>query len=152
MVAGPSRIGRAISDAQVAQAFDEQGITGARRDSILKLNNVARDSMMARNGWIRFWMGYDPLPVAKRVRMPVLILQGATDRQVTADQAEELAAAVRSGGNRDVTVRVFPNMNHLLVEDPEGAFGGYAKLASLEVRKDFLGALADWLGQRLAAR
>ena len=152
MVAGPSRVGRAISDAQVAQMFDEQGLTGARRDSMVKANDTARDSLVAKNAWVRFWMSYDPLPVVKRVRVPVLILQGATDRQVTADQAEELAAAARSGGNRDVTVRVFPDMNHLLVQDPVGAYGGYAKLASMDVRKDFLGALADWLGQRLAPR
>ncbi len=149
MIAGPSRVGRTISDEQIAYSFEEQGITGAQRDSLTRVNDVARDSLMAQNAWIRFWMSYDPLPVAKRVRVPVLILQGATDRQVTADQAAELAAAVRSGGNKDVTVRVFPNMNHLLVEDPVGGYTGYAKLPSLEVRKDLLGSLADWLAMKL---
>jgi hypothetical protein len=152
MVAGPSRVGRRISDAQIAYAMDEASVTGAKRDSMLKVNDASRESMMAQNGWIRFWMNYDPLPVARRVRAPVLILQGATDRQVTADQAEELAAAVRAGGNRDVTVRVFANMNHLLVEDAHGGYSGYAKLPSLDVRKDFLGALADWLAMKLSSR
>ena len=152
MVAGPSRVGRRISDAQVAYVMDEAKLTGAARDSALRVNDAARDTMMTQNAWIRFWMSYDPLPVARRVKAPVLILQGATDRQVTADQAEELAAAVRSGGNRDVTVRVFPNMNHLLVEDPHGGYAGYATLPSLEVRKDFLGVLADWLAAKLTSR
>ena len=151
LVAGPSRVGRAISDAQIAHMFDEQGITGAKRDSLVRLNDIARDSMIAQSAWARFWMSYDPLPVARRLRTPVLILQGETDRQVTADQADELAAAVRSGGNRDVTVRIFPDMNHLLVHDPDGGYTGYASLPSLEVRKDFLGALSDWLSRKLNA-
>jgi len=36
----------------------------------------------------------------------VLILQGALDRQITSGQADTLAAAIREGGNRDVTVQV----------------------------------------------
>ena len=149
MVAGPSRIGRRISDAQVAYVMDEANLTGAERDSALRINDAARDTLMTQSAWIRFWMSYDPLPVARRVKAPVLILQGATDRQVTADQADELAEAVRSGGNHDVTVRVFPNMNHLLVEDPDGGYSGYSQLPSLEVRKDLLGTLADWLATKL---
>lgn len=150
LIAGPSRIGREISDSQVAHVFDAQGLKGAERELALRANETARDSLIASNGWLRYWMRYDPLPVARRVRVPVLILQGATDRQVTADQAEELATAVRSGGNRDVTVRVFPDMNHLLVHDPDGGYAGYEKLPSLEVRKDLLGAVADWLTKKLA--
>ena len=149
LVAGASRTGRRISDAQVAQAFDEQGITGARRDSLRRANDVVRDSLAAATPWLRFFMDYDPLPDARRVRAPTLVVQGATDRQVTADQAEELAAAIRAGGNRDVTVRVFPDVNHLLVHDPSGAFAGYRSLPSYAVRPDVLGAIADWLAARL---
>ena len=149
LVAGAARTGRRISDAQVAQAFDEQGIRGARRDSLLRLNDAARDSLAAATPWLRFFMAYDPLADARRVRAPTLVLQGATDRQVTAEQAEELAAAVRAGGNRDVTVRVFPDLNHLLVHDPSGAFAGYRSLPSYAVRPDVLGAVTDWLVARL---
>ena len=149
LVAGASRTGRRISDAQVAQAFDEQWIRGARRDSLLRLNDAARDSLAAATPWLRFFMSYDPLADARRVRAPTLVLQGATDRQVTAEQAEELAAAVRAGGNRDVTVRVFPDVNHLLVHDPSGAFAGYRSLPSYAVRPDVLGAVTDWLAARI---
>ena len=152
LIAGASRSGRRISDAQIAQAFDERGITGQARDSLTRANAVVRDSIMATQPWVRFFMTYDPLPTAKRLRTPVLILQGATDRQVSADQAEELAQAIRSGGNRDVTVRVFEKVNHLLVDDPDGGPGGYAKLPSLAVRADVLGTMADWLAAKLAPR
>jgi alpha-beta hydrolase superfamily lysophospholipase len=149
LVAGPARTGLRISDMQVAQSFDEQGITGARRDSLLRINTRARDSAAAHDPWTRFWLDYDPLPAARRVRQPVLVVQGATDRQVSADQAEELAAAIRAGGNRDVTVHVVPDMNHLLVHDPSGAYSGYAMLPSYAVKPELLGSVADWLVARL---
>jgi hypothetical protein len=97
-------------------------------------------------------MAYDPAPIARRVKAPTLILQGATDRQVPVDQAEKLAALIRAGGNRDVTVRVFPSTNHLFVEDPTGDFQSYDKLKSNAIKPTVLGALADWLVNRLGAR
>ena len=86
---------------------------------------------------------------ARGVRVPVLIMQGATDLQVTADQARELEAAFRGGGNRDVTVRVFPNTNHLFLEDPRGVYSGYATLPSRTIKPEILGVLADWLVAKL---
>ena len=81
--------------------------------------------------------------------MPVLIVQGATDTQVSPDQAEELATAIRSGGNHDVTVKLIPETNHLLVHDPDGSFTNYSKLKSLDVNPVVLGAIADWLAARM---
>lgn len=152
LISAPSRIGRRISDEQIAHVMDERGVTGAARDSLLRMNDRARDSLVARSRWIQHWMSYDPLPAARKLRAPVLILHGATDRQVSAEQAEELASAIRAAGNRDVTVRVFPDLNHLLVHDPSGAYSGYTKLPSYAVRPDLLGAVADWIVSQLAGR
>ncbi|MFI5229649.1 MAG: prolyl oligopeptidase family serine peptidase, partial [Gemmatimonadales bacterium] len=85
----------------------------------------------------------------------VFILQGETDRQVPPSEAAKLAAAFRSGGNRDVTVRMFPATDHLFVADSSGAFVDangrlrYTSLPSLHVRPEVLGAIADWLSARL---
>jgi dienelactone hydrolase len=94
---------------------------------------------------------YDPLVTARRVRTPVLILNGAVDRQVSAGQADTLAAAFREGGNRDVTVRVFPGLNHLFVVSPNGtgATVEYASLRDAAVPRDVLDAIAEWLSARL---
>ncbi|MEO8450128.1 MAG: hypothetical protein ABI647_10085 [Gemmatimonadota bacterium] len=74
----------------------------------------------------------------------MLIVQGANDTQITADQAEELARAIRSGGNRNVTVKIIPETNHLLVHDANGSFSDYSKLKTLSVNPAVLGAIADW--------
>lgn len=150
LIAGSSRTGRQISDAQVRAAIQQQlHLSGASLDSAVHANDAARDSMLAASRWARFWFDYDPIPTARKVRAPVLIVQGATDTQVSPDQAEELAAAIRAGGNRDVTVRIIPETNHLLVHDPNGSFTNYAKLTSLEVNPAVLGTISDWLSARM---
>jgi uncharacterized protein len=100
-------------------------------------------------GWLHFFADYDPLVAARRVRAPTLILQGATNRQVAPEQAQALADAMRAGGNRRVVVRTFARMNHLMLDDPSGSPRGYATLPSMRVRRDLLGALADWLARTL---
>ena len=85
------------------------------------------------------------MPTATHVKQPVLVLQGATDRQVTAEQADSLVMAIKAGGNRDVTLRTFPATNHLFLRDPSGLPSGYSRLENPKVNPDMLGALADWM-------
>jgi dienelactone hydrolase len=150
LIAGTSRKGRSVLDYQIRRRVDaDTAIAPAGRDSAYRAGWAEMDSMAAQMPWLPWFFAYDPLPTAAKVRQPVLILQGATDRQVTADQAPELEAAIRGGGNRDVTLRVFPGLNHLMVPDPDGSPAGYATLPSAKVSPDVLGTLADWLAARL---
>ena len=150
LMAGPAYSGRQIIayQQQYALAHDTT-LTTAQRDSLLRFGATQIDSLAARNQWMRFFLTYAPDTTARKVRVPVLILQGATDRQVTADQAEKLEAAFRAGGNRDVTLRVFPDHNHLFITDPSGNPQDYARLPTSKVDPVVLGVLADWLATRL---
>jgi pimeloyl-ACP methyl ester carboxylesterase len=150
LIAGSSRTGRQISDAQVREAFQTRmHLSGAALDSAIRANEPARDAQLASSAWLRFWFDYDPRPTAKKLGMPVLIVQGATDTQVSPDQAEELAAAIRAGRNRHVNVKVIPETNHLLVHDPDGSFANYSRLKSFDVNPVVLGTIADWLAERM---
>lgn len=152
LMAGPSHTGRTILKYQNEYAVDSMlKLTGARRDSALRDAGGKLDSMAKTVPWIQFFLDYDPIATAKRVKQPVLILQGATDRQVTPDQAPALAAAFRAGGNRDVTMRIFPSTDHLFLADVTGNPSGYAALPSKNVRPEVLGAIADWLATKLAS-
>ena len=152
LMAGPSQTGRTILKYQNEYAVDSMlKLTGARRDSALRDAAGKLDSAAKTMPWIQFFLDYDPVATAKRVKQPVLILQGATDRQVTPDQAPALAAAFRAGGNRDVTMRIFPSTDHLFLADLAGNPSGYASLPSKNVRPEVLGAIADWLATKLVS-
>ena len=99
---------------------------------------------------MRYFLTYDPLPAIARVRQPILVLQGELDRQVTADQAQMLEQAARAAGNKDVTVRVYPGLNHLFLPAKTGAPSEYTSLSTTSVSADLLKQLSDWIVERLS--
>jgi dipeptidyl aminopeptidase/acylaminoacyl peptidase len=144
LLAGPAYAGRRISLFQNRQALDATpALTPAQRDSIMAKVPAMLDTVS--QPWTKFWLAYDPLPTAQRVKQPVLILQGDSDMQVTPEQADTLATALRRAGNRAVTLKRFPATNHLFLADASGAPQGYGALKDVHVRRDVLGTLADWL-------
>lgn len=101
--------------------------------------------------WTRAFLAYDPLPTIRKVRQPILILHGALDRQVTAEQAATLERAARAAGNKDVTVRVFPNLNHLFLPAKTGVESEYSTLSTHLIPEEVLGVLSNWLQLKLKA-
>ncbi len=149
LMAGPAWTGRRIIEYQNRYLLEHSPqVKAAARDSLLRESMSMVDSSASRAAWVKYFMAYDPLPVARRVRVPTLILQGETDRQVTPEQAAELAAAMRAGGNRDVTERTFPETNHLFLADPDGNPVNYGTLPTRTVRREVLATLVDWITQR----
>jgi hypothetical protein len=102
--------------------------------------------------WTRAFLAYDPLPTIRKVRQPILILHGALDRQVTIEQAAMLERAARAAGNRDVTVRVFPNLNHLFLPAKTGAESEYSTLNTHLIPDEVLDVLSDWLQLKLKTK
>ena len=149
LMAGPSWDGRRILLYQNEWAAKKKH-SGAGLDSAMAEATKQIDSLAVADKWFGFFVGYDPIGVPRRLSKPhVLLMQGETDRQVSAEQANELAAAFKSSGNRDVTVHVLPATNHLFLPDPSGDPAGYMRLPSGDVPRETLGMIADWLCARL---
>lgn len=55
------------------------------------------------------WLKYDPQKEIAKLNMPVLIVQGTTDIQVTVSEADKLANA-----NKKATKQIIEGMNHIL--------------------------------------
>jgi fermentation-respiration switch protein FrsA (DUF1100 family) len=99
--------------------------------------------------WTRWFLQYEPLTTIRKVPQPILILQGGLDQQVTAEQATMLLEAAKAAGNKDVTLKVFANLNHLFLPAKTGSETEYASLASTKLGDDVLTIIADWSTARL---
>jgi pimeloyl-ACP methyl ester carboxylesterase len=79
-------------------------------------------------------LSFSPLAALKRVSCPVLGLWGQLDDSTDALIAERnMRAMLREAGNKDVTLKIFPNANHALLEMPSAnrmAPGVFATLRS----------------------
>lgn len=147
LLAGPAYSGARIIAFQQRSAIAQQHPTAfaAQRDSLFRtaqaeLERTARDAP-----WLREFLTYDPLPTAARVRVPVLVLQGDTDLQVTPEQADTLAATLRAAGNPRVTLRRLPRTNHLFQRDANGAPSGYGALIDRRMTSEALAHVVDWV-------
>lgn len=150
LLAAPSWGGRKILEFQLNNmARGDTSLKGAKLDSALARIPVRIDSLRASNAWMKFFLDHDVLAIARQIKTPVLLLNGGTDQQVTPEQTAELAAAIKSGGNSDVTYRVFPDVNHLFLYDPVGFPGGYGRLTRSAVEPQVIGTVTEWLVQRL---
>lgn len=56
---------------------------------------------------------YDPAATAAKLSLPLLILQGGRDYQVTAEDLQRFRVAL--AGHPNVTIRDFPRLNHLFI-------------------------------------
>lgn len=144
LLAGPAISGRKVLEYQNENGIKSAPLTEAQRDSLRRTVPATLDSLQRTNRWMRYFITTDPLVMARRVTQPVLVLQGDTDMQVTPEQADTLAGALRGAGNRAVTLRRFPATNHLFLADASGSPTGYTALTDTRVRADVLGALVEW--------
>ena len=159
LMAGPSKRGDVIIAYQVNQGLEgdatltEEAKEKARADQQEAMRKAIAGDASApeslRSPWMRHFLAYDPLPTIRKVRQPILILQGELDRQVTADQAELLAKAAREAGNRDVTSRVFPGLNHLFLPAKTGAVSEYSSLSTNAIPETVMNPLTSWLVEKL---
>jgi uncharacterized protein len=99
--------------------------------------------------WAQFAFRYHPAPALRRVRVPVLALNGSLDTQVDgAANLDAIAAALSAGGNDRVVTALLPGLNHYFQTAATGALSEYALIAEtfapLALRR-----IDDWIGTLL---
>lgn len=95
--------------------------------------------------WYLHFMRYDPAQDLKKLKCPVLALNGEKDIQV--DAAMNLTAIqerITGNGNKNVTVKAYPKLNHLFQTCEKGTLAEYGQLEETinpEVLKDII----EWI-------
>jgi pimeloyl-ACP methyl ester carboxylesterase len=98
--------------------------------------------------WFRFFLDYDPRPALRKVTCPVLALDGEKDLQCDAQaNLSAIAAALKEGGNRDVTIKEFPGLNHLFQTCKTGAVSEYGAIEET-LAPAVLETIGDWILKR----
>ena len=111
--------------------------------NVMKQAEAQMNSMLSP--WYLHFMRYDPTSDLKKTKCPVLALNGEKDLQVDADM--NLGAVeqwVKSNGNKQVTTKEYPGLNHLFQACKTCTISEYGQLEetiSPEVLKD----MSDWI-------
>jgi uncharacterized protein len=100
---------------------------------------------MMSSPWFRFFLDYDPAPTLKKVKCPVLALNGEKDLQVSAAaNLPVLRKALEAAGNPDVTVKEFPELNHLFQHCDTGSPTEYGAIEET-MAPEVLQTIGDWV-------
>ena len=60
-------------------------------------------------------LDFDPAPTWERIRVPVLLFFGERDNVVPVQQSvERIGDALKKAGNKDVTIKVYPDSDHII--------------------------------------
>lgn len=106
-----------------------------------------RDGAIVSAPWFRSFIKTDPRVAWRRVRCPVLALNGTLDTQVGArENLDEIARALRD--NDDVHVEALAGLNHLFQPAKTGLVSEYAGIAEPFDRRA-LALVTAWMRERV---
>jgi pimeloyl-ACP methyl ester carboxylesterase len=104
------------------------------------------------NPWSVEFFTLDPREYLKKVKVPVLAINGEKDLQVDPKQnLPEIEKALKAGGNKQVTVRTLTGLNHLFQFAETGSPSEYAQIEET-LSPSFLLEVTNWLTAILAKR
>jgi len=98
--------------------------------------------------WFRYFITYNPQPTLSKVKCPVLALNGAKDLQVPVSNLEAIEKAIKSGGNENVKIIAFDNLNHLFQNSTTGAVAEYSQIEET-IDPEVLRIMKDWIWEKV---
>jgi pimeloyl-ACP methyl ester carboxylesterase len=95
--------------------------------------------------WFRYFMAYDPAVALRKVKCPVLALNGEKDLQVSPTQnLPAIRNALAQGGNQKSMVEELPGLNHLFQTAKTGSPSEYAEIEET-ISPVALETIAGWV-------
>ncbi len=143
-IEGTQKVTRKIYEAIIQDKKDELGvgdIVKMVRGDVEMLDEETRKAVGLSEGalrqtvstvhspWMRYFIRYQPQAYLKKVKCPVLAINGEKDLQVAATpNLEAIEAALKMAKNQQVKTVAIPNLNHLFQTAETGAVDEYVKI------------------------
>ena len=130
-------------DAYIASLSEDE-----RKQAAPVLAGTRSSISIFKTPWYRYFVAFDPAPVLRNVTVPVLALNGENDLQIAyKENLSLIEAALKAGGNKDVTVKSFPLLNHLFQTSKTGHTSEYGKIDET-MSPAVLTTITDWIAKR----
>jgi pimeloyl-ACP methyl ester carboxylesterase len=109
--------------------------------------DIQKQIAMVRAPETQSMLTYDPAEALRKLRVPVLALNGSKDVQVPPQQnLPAIAAALKAAGNADFTVKELPGLNHLFQSCNQCTVAEYASIEET-FSPAALAIIGDWVAR-----
>lgn len=149
LMASTGRPGRTTVEWLTRRQLSHSRAEGRERNAQFHAAMEVWDERVKQDPWAAFFDTYDPVPVMRKVRAPMLILHGEQDSNCPAADAYSLGDAAKSNGNPDVTARTLPGLDHAFLRVSDFKNGVASGDSAYLLSPQLLGTIADWLTQHL---
>jgi hypothetical protein len=107
----------------------EKDTTAELPPGVTKEKFVEMQVKQVSSPWMQYFIKFDPATTLEKVKCPVLAINGEKDLQVPPkENLTAIAAALKKAGNKNVTTKEFPNLNHLFQEATTGSPTEYSTI------------------------
>ncbi|MFL9843004.1 alpha/beta hydrolase family protein [Flavobacterium rhizosphaerae] len=135
---------KAVYDTESKALFISKGIPASRVDEYID----AQVDGLASPWYINF-IKYNPAPALEKVKCPILALYGEKDLQVAPTaNIEALKRIVEKSGNKKVTIKELPGLNHLFQTTETGAPAEYRQIEET-FSPTALNEISTWIKQQV---
>ncbi len=111
--------------------------------------NYAAQVSVELKPWLKYFITTDPATFWSKVKCPVLALDGEKDIQVYAEQnIPAIQSALAKAGNKKVTIKIFPGLNHLFQHCTKCTVVEYGELTET-ISPEVLETISNWLHQTI---
>jgi pimeloyl-ACP methyl ester carboxylesterase len=126
--------GLSPSEAAIHQQWND-------RIGTLNVNTASSDQF-------KTFLQQDPLDTWRQIKIPVLVINGGKDAQVSAEQNVGGLLKALKGNPAKVSQQIFPNLNHMLQTATTGATDEYAQIDQT-LAPEVMKTMVQWLLQQL---
>jgi alpha/beta superfamily hydrolase len=114
-------------------------------DGISESEFISMQVSQITNPWMQFFIKYNPALALEKVNCPVLALNGDKDLQVPSKvNLEAINKALIKGGNKKVTIKELPNLNHIFQECKTGLPEEYSEIEQT-ISPSALTEILNWI-------
>ncbi|MCI0391481.1 MAG: alpha/beta fold hydrolase [Acidobacteria bacterium] len=134
-----------VAEKRLRDGFNKQMASASEAEKAQAEKAVEAQINQVLSPWFRHFLTYDPRPALAKVKCPVLALNGENDLQVpVTENLREIEAALKSAGNKDVTIVRLPKLNHLFQTSQTGTPGEYRSIEET-FAPVALKTIGDWI-------
>lgn len=137
---GISKINTFTKDFYLLEGEEEEVI-----DQVI--DNIKQTINPASYPWLRFFIMSDPAEYFPEINCPVLALNGEKDCQVMAEKnVNAIVNGLTNAGNKNVTGKVFPELNHLFQHAETGLPNEYGEIEET-MSSEVLETISEWINE-----